>query len=407
MSEHAIKRLGHQGDGIADGPVFASLTLPGEIVSGNLDGSRLNDVRIVKPSAQRVAAPCRHFKQCGGCLLQHASDDFVAKWKIDVVQQALRAQGLDAEFRPIQTSPPKTRRRATFSARRTKKGAMVGFHQRASGNLVEISECHVVHPSLLAAIPLIESLTEIGGSRKAELSVTVTSSAAGLDLFVMGGKPMNTQLFQLLAQLTENHKVARLFWEGEAVAISQPPTQRFGRADVVPPPGAFLQATTHGESALLSAVNEICSEANFVADLFSGCGTFTLPLAENVEVHAVEGEVDMLSAMDKGWRNANDLKKVSHEARDLFRRPLLADELRSFDVIVIDPPRAGAEAQVKEISKSRVSTIAYVSCNPVSFARDSAVLVAAGYNLNWIQVVDQFRWSPHVELVAEFTRNLT
>ncbi len=403
MSEFTIIRLGHQGDGIAEGPVFAPMTLPGEVVSGTLDGSRLRDMRIVTPSDDRVSAPCRHYKSCGGCQLQHASDAFVADWKLGVVRQALAAQGLEAEFRSIVTSAPKTRRRASLSVKRTKKGAMAGFHARGSDVIIQIPDCQLLNPGLMAAIPVAEKLATIGGSRKGELSVLVTLSEVGLDIAVSGGKELDEPLRLALSAETETHKLARLAWDGEVIGQREPPVQRFGKALVAPPPGAFMQATPDGEAALLAAVKEIVGDAAQVADLFAGCGTFALPLAERAEVHAVEGEAAMIAALDLGWRRAEGLKKVTHEARDLFRRPLMPDELRKFDAVVIDPPRAGAEAQVRELAGSEVSKIAFVSCNPVTFARDARILTEAGFKLHWVQVVDQFRWSAHVELVAYFT----
>lgn len=407
MSEFEIIRLGHQGDGIAEGPVFAALTLPDEIVTGTLDGTRLNDVRIVTPSEDRVRPPCRHFKSCGGCQLQHARDEFVAGWKADVVRHALAAQGLEAEFRAVITSPERSRRRARFSVRRTKKGALSGFHGRASGAIVEIPDCHLLRKELLAAVEIAKSLAVLAGSRKAEMSVTATTSNVGLDISVTGGKSLDGPLRMQLGQEAERHGLARLSWDGELAAQREPPAQTFGRAHVVPPFGAFLQATHAGEAALLASIVEIVGDAQDVIDLFSGCGTFSLPLAENAQVHAVEGDADMVAAMDAGWRKAQGLKRLTHEARDLFRRPLQPDELKKFGAAVIDPPRAGAEAQVAELAKSGVKKIAYASCNPVSFARDVKVLCDAGYGIDWVQVVDQFRWSSHVELVASLTLKST
>ncbi|WP_238366392.1 class I SAM-dependent RNA methyltransferase [Mesobacterium pallidum] len=403
MTQYRIHRLGHHGDGIADGPIFAPLTLPGEEVTGEADGSRLHDVKIVTPSDDRVKPPCPHFRSCGGCQLQHASDDFVAGWKVDVVRQALQAQGLEADFRPILTSPPFSRRRAAFSARRTKKGVQVGFHGRASGVIVPIETCHLLHPDLLAARDVVAEFAMMGGSRKGEITALVTLSLDGLDLSVTGGKPLDGPLESSLAQLAGQRGVSRLAWDGEVIALRTPPRQVFGAAHVAPPPGAFLQATRQGESALLYAVTEAVGDAKQVVDLFAGCGTFALPLAERAEVHAVEGEAAMMQALDLGWRNAKGLKKVTHETRDLFRRPLLPDELKRFDAAVIDPPRAGAQAQVTELAEARVPVIAFVSCNPVTFARDAAILTQAGYAMDWVQVVDQFRWSVHIELAARFS----
>tara|TARA_R110002094_G_scaffold58461_1_gene69511 strand:+ start:995 stop:2212 length:1218 start_codon:yes stop_codon:yes gene_type:complete len=403
MSEHHIIRLGHHGDGIADGPVYAPVTLPGEVVTGTVDGQTLRDVRVVTPSQHRVAAPCRHFKACGGCQLQHASDDFVAAWKQGIVQAALDAHGLETELRPITSSPPQSRRRATFAAKRTKKGAMAGFYGRGSDVVIEIPDCKLVHPDLIAGLDVARELAIVGASRKAPLSVTVTLSADGLDVAVQNGKPLDGPLRMALGQLCEHQGLARLAWEDDVIATRLPPRQSFGRARVAPPSGAFLQATVHGERALLASVKEAMGDAGRIADLFAGVGTFALPLAEATRVHAVEGEAAMVEALHHGWRMGEGLKPVTVEARDLYRRPLLPDELRRFDAVVLDPPRAGAERQVVELRTARVPRIAYVSCSPVTFARDAAMLCAAGYRLDWIQVVDQFRWSSHVELVGCFT----
>ncbi|XDA98202.1 class I SAM-dependent RNA methyltransferase [Sulfitobacter sp. LCG007] len=404
MGEYLIERLGHHGDGVATGPVFAPLTLPGEVVSGSVEGDRLKDVRIVTPSPVRVSPPCRHFRSCGGCQLQHGSDAFVAGWKTDIVRTALAAQGLSAEFRDIETSPPQSRRRATFAARRTKKGVTAGFHARASDAIVEIPDCKLLAPEVMAGLSFAGELAAIGGSRKGTLAVSVTESRSGLDVAVDGGKPPDAALAQELAALCERRGLARLSWDGEVVAMRAPPLHAFGTATVSPPPGAFLQATRHGEAALLSAVREIVGDATRIVDLFSGCGTFGLPLATGAEVHAVEGDPGMLEALEAGWRHAAGLKKVTTETRDLFRRPLRAAEFRDAQAVVIDPPRAGAAAQIAELAEADVPRIAHVSCNPVTFARDAAVLVRSGHSLDWVQVVDQFRWSAHVELVAAFSR---
>ncbi len=406
MTQHyTITRLGHQGDGIADGPIYAPRTLPGEVVSGVLNGQVLTDIRVETPSDQRVKAPCRHYKACGGCQLQHAADEFVADWKVDVVRNALAAQGLDAPMRPIHTSPERSRRRATIAVRRTKRGTLAGFHGRASDTITEIPDCHLLHPDLMNAIPVAEALAILGGSRKGVLAVTLTLSESGLDVSVKGGKPLDGPLELALAQATEQNGLARLSWDDEVIAMRAPPVQNFGVAVVVPPPGSFLQATKDGEQALLKAVLEATQGAKRIADLFAGCGTFSLPLAQMAEIHAVEGEAEMTRALDQGWRMAQGLKQVTTEVRDLFRRPLMPDELLKFDAIVLDPPRAGAEAQVAELAQAQRPVIAYVSCNPVTFARDAKMLINAGYTLEWVQVVDQFRWSSHTELAARFTLN--
>ena len=402
-----IDRLGHLGDGIAQGPlgaIFVPGMLPGEEVEGDLQGDQLADFRIVTPSVNRVKPPCSHAKTCGGCMMQHASEAFVADWKLGIVKGALAGQGLEAEFRPIITSPPKSRRRATIAARRTKTGALMGFHARASDMVVEVPNCQLLHPDLIATFPGLQALVKLGGSRTAEVSLTVTRSLSGADVMVVGGKPLDGQLQLELARVTETYGFARLTWNGDTVALRTAPMQRFGRALVSPPPGAFLQATVEGEQALLRTVALAIGSAKKIVDLFAGVGTFALPLAERAEVHAVEGEAAMMAALAKAANTTEGLKRVTVETRDLFRRPLEDDEFKGVEAVVIDPPRAGAEAQMAVLARSKVPVIASVSCNPISFARDAKVLIAGGYHLDWVQVVDQFRWSAHVELVAKFSR---
>jgi 23S rRNA (uracil1939-C5)-methyltransferase len=204
--------------------------------------------------------------------------------------------------------------------------------------------------------------------------------------------------------VAESFDLARVCWDGEPVAMRRAPWLPMGKARVVPPPGAFLQATAEGEAALVAAVGQIVGDAARVLDLFAGCGTFALPLAERAQVVAVEGEAAMLAALGLAARGVPGLRPVRTVARDLFRRPLLPVELAAADAVVIDPPRAGAEAQARELAASRVARIAAVSCNPASFARDARILIAGGYRLEWVQPIDQFLWTGHVELVAAFTR---
>ena len=405
MDEFLIERLGHQGDGIAAGPVFVPRTLPGERVLGIRNGDRLSDVKIVEPSETRVSPVCRHYKTCGGCQLQHAAEPFVAEYKQQIVKTALDAHGIETEFRPIATSPAQSRRRATFAVRRTKKGALWGFHARGSDTVVAVSECQLVLPEFMQLDALMNDLARIGGSRKGEMSVNVTLSEVGLDIFVTGGKPLDQTLTLALSGIVEAHKLARLTWDDEVIGMRNPPYQKFGAAKVAPPPGAFLQATLHGQDVLTASVMDAVSGARGV-DLFAGSGTFTLPLAERSEMLGLESEKAMIAALDDGWRKTIGLKKVEAVARDLFRRPLMPDELKKFDFAVLDPPRAGAEAQVEELAKSEIKQIAYVSCNPVTFARDAKTLIDAGFTLDWVQVVDQFRWSPHVELAARFKKDI-
>ena len=405
----SIERLGHLGHGITtgpQGPLYVPGVLPGEVVEGDPVGDRLENVRIVTPSAQRVKPPCGHARACGGCQLQHASDDFVAGWKRDVVRTALSAQGLspDVVRAEVRTSPPRSRRRATLAARRTNGGALVGFHARGSDVIIPVPGCILLHPSLMALLPAVEALAQVGGSRSQTLSVTLTHSQTGPDVRVEGGKPLDAALQMDLARLAERFVLARLTWGDETVALRALPEQVFGKARVQMPPAAFLQATDSGEAALLDLVKQALGPQKRLADLFAGLGTFALPLAEEAEVLAVEGETAMIAALDKAARGASGLKRITTEKRDLFRRPLEPDELKGLTGLVIDPPRAGAEAQARSLAASAVPVIAMVSCNPASFARDARILLAGGYRLDWVQVVDQFRWSHHIELAARFSR---
>ena len=387
-----ITALGRGGDGLAD-IAAVPFALPGERIEGG---------RIVQSSAARQTPPCPHFTTCGGCRMQHANDAFLSAWKVEIVENALRAHGIDAAVTHRHTSPPGTRQRVAFSGRRTKKTVQIGFFAHRSNDLVPIDACDLLAPDIAAGLDMLRGIVRLAASRSSVVRLTVTASQAGLDVLVEDARPLTAEMLPQLAEVAATS--ARLTWNGDVVLLRAAPIHRFGKAEVIPPPGAFLQATPDGAQALISAVLVEVDGASAIVDLFAGCGTFTLPLAETAEVHAVEGDAAMLAAADQGWRQATGLRRVTTEARDLFRRPLLASELNRFDAITIDPPRAGAAAQIAEIAKSVVPVVVHVSCNPASFARDAATLVAAGYQLGTVAVVDQFRWSTHVELVATFRR---
>ncbi|WP_317056473.1 class I SAM-dependent RNA methyltransferase [Roseovarius rhodophyticola] len=279
---------------------------------------------------------------------------------------------------------------------------MAGFHKQASDVIVEIPKCQLMTPDLMMGLPVAEDLARLAASRKGELSVAVTLSEAGLDIAVSGGKVLGGALRNALSDLAAGHDIARLSYEGETIVTLRKPSQLFDDITVYPPPDAFLQATKDAETMLQNEVQAIVGKASSIVDLFAGCGTFTLPLAKQSRVHAVEGDGEMLGCLDHAWRNSEGLKAVSIETRDLFRNPLMPEELSRFEAVVVDPPRAGAQAQTLQLAESQTPIIAYVSCNPTSFARDAKCLVEAGYLLDWVLPIDQFRWSAHVELVAVF-----
>lgn len=407
MDSLIISRLAHLGDGVADtdaGPVFAPFTLPGEAVTGRIDGERLLEAQVAAPSPERITPACPHFGVCGGCALQHAGDAFLADWKTRMVTAALAARGLSAPLRAVAVSPPGSRRRVTFAGRRTRKTVVVGFHGRSDATLIPVEACAVAHPVLVAALPVCAELTGLTASRSGEARLSVTLTEGGLDIDLAAQKPLDGPLRAQLAQVASAADLARLSYNGETIALRRPPHQRFGAARVAPPPGGFLQATREGEAALLDAVREAVGDAATAVDLFSGSGTFTLPLAARAGVRAVEADAAALAALDAAWRATPGLRAVSVETRDLKARPLMAAELNRFAAVVFDPPRAGAAAQAAEIARSAVPRVAAVSCNPATFARDARTLSDGGYRLDWVQPVDQFRWSPHVELVGAFSR---
>jgi 23S rRNA (uracil1939-C5)-methyltransferase len=400
-----IEQLGSQGDGVTADGVFVPFTLPGEHVRISPIGHRAVLEDLTKPAETRVPPVCQHFRSCGGCGLQHASDDFLATWKRELIQRSMAARGFNAfDLRPTVTVPAASRRRVTLTGRRNKKGAVLGFHAAASDQIVPINECMVADPMIVAAIPKLVELIEQGGSRKGEIRLTITASDAGLDVAGTGGKPIEGPMYGYLVAVAATADLARLCWNGDEVVTRRPPEQVLGKARVIPSPGGFLQPTREGAWRLTEAMREAVEDAKTVADLFSGCGTFSLPLAEAAEVHAVEFEEEALAALDQGWRMAESLRQITTERRDLMHRPLMVHDLNRFGAVVFDPPRGGARNQAEQLANSEVPRIGAVSCNPATFARDARILVDGGYRLDWILPVDQFRWSAHVELAAAFSR---
>lgn len=404
-----ISRLGHLGDGLAttaDGvSIVVPGTLAGEEVTGDIEDNRMAAPRILRPSDDRVRPPCSHANSCGGCLVQHASDTLVASWKRQMVVDALRAQDITAEIGETLTSPDRSRRRAGFTGRRTKKGALIGFHGRRSHTLIPVPDCLVITKNLIAVQEVLESIVRVVGTRKGEINFQVTDTLGGPDVAATGGKPLDLNLRQDLVEIGARAGLARLTWDGETVAEWADPSVAMGKAKVKLPPGAFLQATAHGEAALLAVVEDVVGKASKVADLFCGCGTFALPLASHADVLAVESDPAQTAALSTGWRNTPNLHQMEVQTRDLFRRPLSGDDFKGVEAVVIDPPRAGAAAQIADLAESDIQRIAAVSCSPATFARDAATLIAGGYRMGPVTVVDQFRWSPHVELAAGFYRD--
>jgi len=385
-----ILRVAARGDGVADDGRHAPLSAPGDT---------LTEAGEVVPGPHHQTPPCRHFPTCGGCQLQHLDDDSYAAFVADRITGALDAQGLAAPLRPVLLSPPNTRRRATLHAER----GLIGFTAEASHQIVDMRECHILVPDLFALVaPLRALFQRLGLKRRADVHLALADQ--GPDILVTGFAPQGLDAAEALTGFCERHGVARFCVDDGLGAETrwepQPVTITLGGVPVGFPPGGFLQATREGEAALVAAVGEAVAGAKTVADLFAGLGTFTFALPG--KVYAAEGARDALFAL-KAAAHARG-RMIFPEHRDLYRRPLTTAELDRFDAVVLDPPRAGAREQAAALAACSVGTIAYVSCNPSSFARDAKLMVAAGWRIDWIQPVGQFRWSTHVELAARFTR---
>lgn len=409
MLELRIGAVGAQGDGVAPGPAFVPLTLPGELVRAQMDGPRGELVEVLEPSPDRVTPACRHFGHCGGCAFQHWDAAPYLEWKREQVRFLLSREGLETEVLPTFASPPASRRRVALHARGGKGGVRLGFKERRSWNLVRIEECPVTSPKLVAAFPALARLAApFLEHPKSAPTLHVTLTATGLDIDITGVEAKSGGLSAdarvRAAMLAGEADFARVTMAGEVVYMARQPMVKLGPAIVSLPAGSFLQAVPQAEKAMVDFAVEAAQGADRIADLYSGAGTFTFRLAEIGSVHAADFSAPAIAALKGAIGTATGLKAINAEARDLTRRPVLSTELKKVDVAVFDPPRAGALEQTVEIAKSKVSRVVGVSCNPATFARDAKVLVEAGFRLDRVLPVDQFLWSPHIELVGVFSR---
>jgi 23S rRNA (uracil1939-C5)-methyltransferase len=416
--ELATTAMGGQGDAVAEWRgkrVFVPFALPGERVRAALRPAAGGDlaateVEMLAASPERIAPACQHFGTCGGCALQHWAEPAYRGWKVDLVRQALRHRGLDLPERVDSVFVPgATRRRAEFAA--LKRGGVVqlGFHARGSDAIVDQHECPILAPALAVLVaPLRAAMRDV--LRESEAAdVLATETPTGIDLLISADEAPNAARRAALAHFAAENNVARIGWQAkrgspEPVVLLRAPQMQFGPATVDLPMPSFLQPSAEGEAALKSAVLAMTGKSKRIAELYAGCGTFTFDLAKIGAVHAVEGSKPALAALDQAAKRAQLGHRITTEARDLERAPLTFQELKAYDAVVFDPPRAGAKAQSEMLAKARVKRIVAVSCNPTTFARDARTLVDGGYDLAAITVVDQFIWSPHVELVAEFRR---
>ena len=417
--EALIDKVGFQGDGITAGGLIVPLTLPGETVrvrtAKDKDGKPRNElVEILDASPDRVTPPCPHFSTCGGCALQHWEMGGYSAWKREVVEVQLKRAGLETEVAPILTTPPASRRRVGLHARKSglKKNAPVdiGYKMRRSWSLVPIEVCPIAEPVIVAAIPQLKALSEgLFEHPKSAPILHVTASLTGLDIDISGVERtrsggLSADARMQIAMIAGEADFARVTMGDDILYEARKPRVTFGRANVALPTGSFLQASAKSEADMVAVVTAGIAGAARVADLFCGAGTFSFPLAETAVVHALDGAADAVAALKSAIATAPGLKTITPEARDLFRRPLLAEEMKTLDAVIFDPPRAGAETQSHEIARSKVARVVGVSCNPQTFVRDAAILTAAGFRLERVTPIDQFLWSPHVELVGIFSR---
>ena len=403
-----IERLGARGEGVARtqrGLVFTPYALAGETVLAEVDGERGKLIDVLEASPDRIAPICPLYGECGGCAVQALAREKYLLWKHDLLVDALRAARLETDVRPCADAHGAGRRRAVFHARIDARGrATVGFMRARSHEIIAIDACPLFAPGLAraptAAQAIAQTLAELGKP----LDVAATATDAGLDIDIRGAGKLEFDLTQHLIALAAAYDLARLSNHGVTLIERRQPVLEIGRAKITPPAGGFLQATMAGEQALADLVVAEMQGERRIADLFAGVGTFALRLAERAEVHAVEHDQAALTALSKAARNASGLRRITTEARDLFKRPLLRAELANYDAVVFDPPRAGAEAQARELAASDVPLVVGVSCNAQTFSRDARILVDAGYALEHATPVDQFRFSAHVEIVGVFRR---
>ncbi|PDS64556.1 RNA methyltransferase [Rhizobium anhuiense] len=405
-----IEKLGAQGDGIASnagGPVYVPFSLPGETVAIARVKSQGTIMSITTPSPDRQEPPCRHFGPdglsgtCGGCTLQHLADAPYRAFKRQLVIDALKSKGLTPAVGEIVPARPGERRRVVFAARKTEKDMLIGFNQAESHHIVAIEECPISSAGIIARLPAIRAIAASLATNAEPFRISVLETLSGLDISVDEVKKLSDpQRRKAVETVLSLRGIARVSLNGEILIEPSKPLVDFGGIQVSPPPGGFTQATKPAEQAMAELVLAHVGKAKRIADLFAGAGTFSLQLARIGRVHAVEAEAKALAALDHAARNTQGLKPVSVEKRDLFRRPLMTQEFKPFDAVVFDPPRAGAEFQCKELARSGVKKIAAVSCNPLTLARDLAILVEGGYRITGVTPIDQFLWTSHVEVVA-------
>jgi len=408
MAELKIDFLGHQGDGVAHEQgkaIYVPFTLEGESVLADGDGTHRNIVEIMEKSVSRVEPVCRHFGACGGCQLQHANAATYLAWKTALVTAPLSRVGIVHEPEPILTFEDASRRKCVFNAQRNADGLVLGFMEKSNTHVVAIDRCPVLVPEINNGIEAIHDLAVSIPFAKTAVRISVMSTLNGLDISIENARDPSDAERQVLVRKAIAHKFSRLAINNDILIKNAEPHISIAQTIVAPPPGAFVQAIKGAEDAMSDMVSAHLKGCKHVADLFCGIGTFALKLAENSSVHAIEESGSALAALDEAWRKTGGtLKQIKTEKRNLERRPVTFGELKKTDGLVFDPPRAGAELQARQIAKSRVKKVAAVSCNPTTLATDLEILVGGGFKIKRIVPVDQFKYTPHVEVVVLLER---
>jgi 23S rRNA (uracil1939-C5)-methyltransferase len=406
-----IDRVGHFGDGVAVAggqTVYVPYTLGGETVevapvAGHPDRRRLQSIECTSP--ERIAAFCPHFGVCGGCAIQHWQAERYRAWKRDLVIETLGQAKIACQVAPLIDAHGAGRRRITLHARMgTHDVLKVGFAAASSHDIIPIDRCPILDSRLSGALDAGWAIAEPLITAGKPLDIQISATDNGLDVDVRGSGPLAAKMIATLSGIAEQHRLARLTRHGELVLMRTPPTIAIGAARVMLPPGSFLQATLAGEEALAELVAAHCARARHIADLFCGVGPFALRLAAKARVSAFDNDTAAIAALQKAAMSTPGLKPIKAAVRDLFRRPLMPQELRDYDAVVFDPPRQGAQAQAKQLAASKIPVVVAVSCNAATFARDARSLIDGGYSIEGVTPVDQFRHTPHVELVARFMR---
>lgn len=400
MTRLVLAEMGRHGEAMGEAggrPVYVPYGLPGETVEADISGTHARLIEIISRSPERIDPFCPHFGLCGGCQIQHWQAEAYRQWKRNLLVIALKNQGIEAEVENLIDAQGEGRRRATLHVAKTPQGVIAGFNAARSHDIHPLDLCPILVPALARAPHIARRVGDLVGN----CDVAFTASETGLDVNVTTKRKPTRDLLDLV----NSESLARLSLNREALVTRIAPEITLGPARLRLPAGGFLQATKAGEETLAALVLENMKKTKRVADLFSGVGVFTLRLAARMQVYAADSDKASIAALADAVRRTSGLKPIDAKVRDLFREPLMARELKDFDAVVFDPPRAGAEAQARQLAKSMVKTVIAVSCDPASFARDARILIEGGYRLIRVTPVDQFAFTAHVETVALFQKS--